>query len=465
MKKKVKIKIKRYNINYKKLRKQTFPAISKIFQGIEKFSPYNVNLDDFISVYEVYGFKTNSDDIKNEISALQVKDPFIMFHNLLAQNINPPCYIIKILFLEILRFDNYGSAPKVSWKTFFKYKGFHFKIRDYKRQTWTLGGLLKNEDLKKEKDFLIYKANKDSEIYKISLSLKNKIIKSSFIIDKALNKIFVENKKFENYYLHNLLHRLNPIYEFFLDQTKKEVEAYKCFKKDWDEDDDLAKKKYGKLFGLKDIKTDQGTIISVNFNNISLNFEHKISYLTFALLTIFFSFLEFLSDVFFVFREERESYFEYREDVRWYKRFKKAFPIKDDKTLKKIYDNLREIKEKFRNPLVHGLMGESELIVPVLDIGLIPFSYKYFSENISYRYVLIKPEEVSYIIEILQKFFDYIREIKPYKYYYLYCEAGFAIPINEEDLIEIRAKMTSIEGFNEYLEYRSYLEDKYFNMD
>jgi len=231
MKNKVKKKNKRYKINYRKLRKKLFPAISRIFQGIEKFNPYNVNLDDFISVHEVYGFSSNSDDIENEISALQVKDPFIMFHNLLAQNINPPCYIIKILFLEILKFDNYGSEPKVSWKTFFKYKGFHFKIRDYKRQTWTLGGLLKKEDLKKEKDFSLYKVNKDSEIYKISLSLKNKIIKSSFIIDKALNKIFSENKKFENYYLHNLLHRLNPIYEFFLDQTKRKLRHTNALKK------------------------------------------------------------------------------------------------------------------------------------------------------------------------------------------------------------------------------------------
>ena len=134
-------------------------------------------------------------------------------------------------------------------------------------------------------------------------------------------------------------------------------------------------------------------------------------------------------------------------------------------TIKEIYDKLREIKQKFRNPLIHGLTGESELLIPVLDLGIVPFSYKYFSENISNRYILIKPEEVSYIMEIFQKFFDYIREVKPYKYYYLYCEAGFAIPINEEDLIEIREKMTSIEEFKEYLEYRSYLEDKYFNMD
>lgn len=143
MKEKVKNKNKRYNINYKRLRKKVFPAISKIFQGIEKINPSEINLNDFISVYEVFNssFIKNSDKSAKESPAQ--KNLYIMFHNLLVQNTIPPCYIVKILFLKVLRFDNYGSEPKVSWKTFLKFKGFYYKIRDYKRQTWTLGDCLK----------------------------------------------------------------------------------------------------------------------------------------------------------------------------------------------------------------------------------------------------------------------------------------------------------------------------------
>jgi hypothetical protein len=54
------------------------------------------------------------------------------FSNISTGNTHPPAYIVAFVFLAMLKFENYGSAEKVWWHTYFKYKNVPFLIRDYK---------------------------------------------------------------------------------------------------------------------------------------------------------------------------------------------------------------------------------------------------------------------------------------------------------------------------------------------
>ena len=49
----------------------------------------------------------------------------------------PPSYLMKTL-LSIAGFSDQGPSDKVAWSVFARLKGYEFKVRDWKRSTWTI---------------------------------------------------------------------------------------------------------------------------------------------------------------------------------------------------------------------------------------------------------------------------------------------------------------------------------------
>lgn len=106
--------------------------LEEVFYDIEPFNAYEMDFSDYMPV------------------GGNIKHPFMMFHNLSVRNTFPPAHIIRLLFLFILEFPDFGEEDKVNWHTYFKYQNQYFKIRDYiygNSLTWTIGGLMKGEDL------------------------------------------------------------------------------------------------------------------------------------------------------------------------------------------------------------------------------------------------------------------------------------------------------------------------------
>lgn len=89
------------------------------------------------------------------------------FRGILGNNFDPPAYIVKIIMIVFLKLKYIRSRGKVSWYTYFKFRNYYFRIRDYKFGTWTLEGLVEPSEF-------ITGTNKNSEIYKTALILKKK---------------------------------------------------------------------------------------------------------------------------------------------------------------------------------------------------------------------------------------------------------------------------------------------------
>jgi len=384
------------------------------------------------------------------------------FKNILIKMFDPPAYIVKILMIYMLKLKYFRSSGKVSWYTYFKFRNYYFRIRDYKFGTWTLEGLVEPSEF-------ITGTNKNSEIYKTALILKKRIQKASKFYDKIFMSnilVNIRNNKIENYYLNSSYNKLLAIYEFFKHDLDESIANYENFleenkdhpvKLDRMKEEDIEIEVLGTKQNLKTWK------MSIAIEGFTYH-EKVISNYALALMSIFFSLLEFILDSFYLFCNRTEPYLDFKKQ-NWYEKYKIVFPIITNKTHKRFYDKLGQIKKKYRNPLIHGLTKDSNLLIPIPDSGLVPISYEYLTDNVAFRFYEISYEESKEIRELFNTFLDFLKKEEPYKYYILYFKFEFPIPINKTEIEEIKSKMTSYEDFEQELLDRVRYEEMIRNRD
>jgi len=354
-------------------------------------------------------------------------DDYSKFVNILTGNYSPPSYIVQILLLRIMDFKDYGRMDKVFWHTYLYYKNYPFMISDYKFGSWTIEG-----------------ARNDEGMVRLAEEIRNKIIKASKVLDKALYSELKSQIEKENFYINNVYYKLSSFYDFYEEKVSDAVKEYEEFEED--------KKRPGKISDIAEIL------------NTKLAHERIISKYSFALILSFFSLLEFLLDVIYAFEQPNKKFFEYRKE-KWNDRFKLVFSINKNKELKHLYDNLINIKTNYRNPLAHGLTNELNLLVTLPYAGLVPLSYEYLSNKTYYGFAEIEKDDALKIIGTFRKFLKFLENEEPYKCYMLYLNYGFPIPISSKKISEIKKEMTTYEDFEEYLDERAFYEDMVINRD
>ena len=194
------------------------------------------------------------------------------------------------------------------------------------------------------------------------------------------------------------------------------------------------------------------------------HYEKSISNYTFALMATFYSILEFILDSFYLFSAKTVSFLDYKKQ-NWYEKYKIIFPIDTNKTFKIIYDKLRQIKKRYRNPLIHGLTENSSLLVPIPNSGLVPISYEYLTDNVAFEFNEVSYEDSKEIKDVFETFLELLRNEVPFKFYILFIEFEFPIPLNEKEIEEIKNKMTTYEEFKQELIDRVQYEDMIRNRD
>ena len=360
---------------------------------------------------------------------------YFKFVSILTGNYNPPSYIVEILLLAILGLKDYGRMEKVLWHTYFYYKNHQFMLRDYKFGSWTIAG-----------------TGNDKGVVRLAEEIRDKIIKASEVLDRALYRELKPQIEKEKFYLRNSYHKISSIYNFYeekvLDAVKKDEKKDEKFEKD--------KKKLVKTFDIL-------KIVNTRLNT-KLAYQKMISNYSFALIVSFFSLLEFLLDVIYAFERPNKKFFEFRKE-RWNDRFKLVFPINKSRKLKHLYDDLMNIKTEYRNPLTHGLTNEVNLLVPLSGIGLVPLSYEYLSDNTYYGFVEIEKDDALKIVSTFRGFLKFIENEEPYRFYMLYLNFCFPIPIDSKEIYEIKKEMTTYENFKKYLRDRGIYENMLINRD
>ena len=446
--------------------------------------------------------------ILKDLKGFNPKDisPIYGFKNILIRQFDPPAYIVRLILLEVLKLKDYGKMDKVWWYTYFEFNGFEFMINDYKFGSWTIKANCHKKYISREfikgpnekKGILIEKIIEDSDLYKTSLMIRSKLKKAAKLLITDFKEIHLDDEKIENYYIHNTYKKLEAIFLFFKTKLREIIQKYNNFlaKKD----NIVYRKKYMikynegtpsrkivdvmgdpliKILNEFDFpkemidnhknKIDDGKVMG-NFSHdkypvIKGEIEKEISNYSFALISIFFSLLEFLLETFYLFQERKMGLKEFKS-MHWTLKFKYIFPIQSINFIKKIYDSFREVKSKYRNPLNHGLLNEINYLVPFPPYGLKPISYEYLTDKIHYRYIQISINEAIEIEKIFQNFLDnYLKKTEPYNYYMLYLNFYFPIPINYDEIIKIKDNMTNLKDFLEYLLERDEYEDAVINRE
>ena len=350
------------------------------------------------------------------------------FSNISTGNTHPPAYIVAFVFLAMLKFENYGSAEKVWWHTYFKYKNVPFLIRDYKFGSWSLES---KDDIESAK--------------KLVPEVEGKIRRASRYADKLLEAEFKKVIQKGEFYIHNAYRKLRDAYEFY--RTETEIAL------------DIVTKHHEKRSAEK-----PDTHRAVQLHNESLDLQTRLVYRSVPLMTSFFSLLEFIVDVFFAFEQIHLSFFEFR-NLSWQDRFKKVIPLESGSDYIRLYEKLVGIKSQYRNPLAHGLTNESALLVPFPFAGLVPISYEHLSKSIHFGYVQISAKSIQELLNSFGEFLNRMSDEEPFCYYMLYMESGFSIPVAKEDVSSIRAMMTDPDHFEQYLQDRSRYGDAITNRD
>ena len=357
------------------------------------------------------------EQIKNlfkDFKQLDFKEcPYPELVNVSTGNYYPPSYIVRIIFLGILGFKNFGRLDKVLWHTFFRYKDFTFMIRDYKFYSWTIESI-----------------REDSKTIQLVEDIKRKIFKASEILDKIIyNELKIEITK-ERFYLKNMYNQLLSIYQFYEDKVLATIENLQ---------EAVAPENAHPKEDILDII---GEILTPVIT------KETLAKYSFALILSFFSLLEFLLDAMYLFQERNIKFLEFKKKP-FVDRFKLTLPINENDELKHIYDSILNIKNHYRNPLAHGLTDEVVLLIPRTNIGLMPLSYKYISKETFHGFEMIDEDVVLEMTETFKKFLSYLSNREPYKFYMLYLSYGFPIPASQKEMSEIKKEMTTYENFND----------------
>jgi len=348
------------------------------------------------------------------------------FHNVSIGNTTPPAYIVAFLFLNILGYEDFGPSDKVWWHTFFSYRNHVFLVRDYKFGTWSLESRHRNVS--------------DEIVKQVVAKIQSASRHADDLLERELRKKIDQ----ENFWIENGYLWLRETYEFYLAEARDARDQLQlCIAKSVHSEDSVHDRVQSVLHHIGELRER----------------ETVLAYRAFPVFTSFFSLLEFLFDVFFAFQRPNTSFWEFRQ-LAWQDRLKAVVPLLPASELVKNYDKVIRIKSNYRNPLTHGLTNLTTLLVPVRFGGLVPVSYEHLANTNK-----ISDTVLSEAVDAFEFILSYFAKTEPFAYYMLYAEHGFSIPVEATEVAAIKANMTSIEDFRNYLEFKHEYQDAIGNRD
>ena len=384
--------------------------IDKIYEGVRK------SLKDFSPPID-----TNKNIIYSEKSS--------KFH--IEREEIPVPELIQFTLSNILHCPTFGPGEKMRWEIPFRYKNFECT---FALQKFGLRLYISNSD----------EALKDA--IKIEKEILGKLKRVISKIEKKLLTPFAKHQICKrNVTIANYFHKLENRYVYFREKAEKISTAK--LNKDVKHDVDI----FG---GLNDL----------------FKARSELFYNTIAMLDAYFSFLEHLFVLLLPFAEKQNHNIDLVQFVSsfWSDKFKKLFDIETDTQAKKIYDELNEIKEHYRNFYAHGGFKKrgASFYIHFPGLGAIPAQLTNIKNNPQFKFFPVGEDNFSDICKIIDQFNDWLRsDHSGVKYAVKYAESGLDIQCDHENIRKIKDSMGSEEEFESLLNQYSYIADMHANMD
>ena len=345
-------------------------------------------------------------------------------------DIAPEPYIVFIIFdLHLKKYEYGGRWEKVAWEIPIKYKGIPFLLSHRKF------------------GFRILTTPACSECKETAIEAVKAINKAIPIAEKLIEP-YIKSRIDKGYItLPNDYWILKSRYDYFREMAESSFRKAEKYK---------TSESYGEVF--KHTKKASNYVITMIDAYFSL-IEHAL-----VLLKPF------------VRPEVIESNLSSYIGLNWGKKYKVIFDINADQKAKEHYDNLQNIKERYRNTLAHGNFQKkgSSMYVQMQNLGAIPmlltkskgtlhFSFNRFGE-IDFSFYGIDETVYRYICDTFDGFDSFLKKGAT-KYGMQYLESGLSVSFNNNSRQMYISAMKSDKEFKEFIEYESYMYDRAVNMD
>jgi len=145
---------------------------------------------------------------------------------------------------------------------------------------------------------------------------------------------------------------------------------------------------------------------------------------------------------------------------------KRIWDLASDRRAKALYDSLRDIKERYRNPTQHGGFEKNglSLHVHLPKVGAVPARLSRFTEGVHYDFFPLKDASFSDVCELFDRVDAYLRD-GPTFYGMRFAESGLDVAFDAKSHQDYQEAMESEEQFGEMIDRLAYITDTNANMD
>ena len=150
----------------------------------------------------------------------------------------------------------------------------------------------------------------------------------------------------------------------------------------------------------------------------------------------------------------------------WDDKFKMVFDIRVDFHAKLLYDRLKAMKERLRNPLSHGGFekGWASLYFHLPTVGAIPTSLTRFRDSVQFNFLPVEHDDHKQVCTLFDELDDFLaggRAMMGYEY----AKSGLDVAFDQESRKHYQQAMESTDALNEFITRESHLSDLHTNMD
>lgn len=151
--------------------------------------------------------------------------------------------------------------------------------------------------------------------------------------------------------------------------------------------------------------------------------------------------------------------------LSWGNKYKRIFPL-TDAGAKRFYDQLDNIKERFRNTFAHGAFekGGAPLCFQIPKIGAIPANMSGYRDSPHFSFIPLEESHFFDVCQLFDNFDKWISEMTA-PHIWKYANSGLDILFDSKSLKELNDACESENKFDEWIEDMSYIADIYENAD
>lgn len=151
--------------------------------------------------------------------------------------------------------------------------------------------------------------------------------------------------------------------------------------------------------------------------------------------------------------------------ANWINKYKRVFNLATDAKARALLDELKFVKEKYRNAIMHGYFEKRgaplffhlpPYAVPVLLSG--------FHDSVQYSFLPISAKSYEDICSLFDEV-DLLFRLGQTKYGVRFAESGLELPLDANSISRYSSASASDEDFERFIEYVGYMADLSINMD